>query len=213
MSTLRSISEQISRLYSRSIDKENNHTKLNWKEVKPLVSQKINEIMGAQLINFKGTDIAAHITSGMIMKYNVSVLTRGSGEDQEWYSRLPVYPVRLPHSQGIYRVGPRGAFKRAYIIVPECYWDLLEGLEDFQGNTCVVPLGDNELLYSEDPGVTQVIVSLIVNDTGNFGDNDVLPITAEIEAEVIKRVLELFQPERIQPKEVTVKTVEGDDAQ
>ena len=199
--TIRKISEQISRLYARGEDKENNNTVLNWKEVKPLVVQQINNLIGMTLINLNEMDVGVNITSGMLARYSVAVLTRGSGENQEWYANLPAFPVRLKQNLGLYRVGPGGSgiakLKKAYIIIPECYWDLIDTLEeaDLEGNIGVVPSGDREIVFTSDPGVTTVNVSLVVNDESTFGDADPLPITAEMETVVIQEVLKLFRPE------------------
>ena len=213
MSTIRQISEQVSRLYARNNDKENNNTVLNWKEVKPLASQQINAITGATLVNLNEMDIGVNITSGMLARYKVTVLTRGSALEQEWYSKLPAYPVRLKQNIGIYRVGPGGSgiarFKNAYIIIPECYWDLIDQLEeaDLEGNVGVIPSGDNEIVYSKDPGVTSVNVSLVVNDTDTFGDSDTLPITSDMETIVIQECLKLFSPEVMVEKEIQEQPV------
>jgi hypothetical protein len=200
MSTIRYISEQISRIHARTVDKENNNTVLNWKEVKPLVVQEVNNVIGMTLVNLNEMDVGVNITSGMLATYSASVLSRNSGAEQEWYTKLPVYPIRLRYNLGIYRVGPGGAtarMKKAYIIIPECYWDLLDTLEeaDLEGNVGVIPSGDNEIVYSKDPGVTSVRLSLVVCDSNTFGDDDELPITAEMETVVRNNVLTQFQPE------------------
>jgi hypothetical protein len=202
MSTIRYMSEQVSRLYARGVDKEDSHTVLNWKEVKPHIIQKINEVMGMQLTDIKldDSDTAPSITSGMVMTYTVPVLTR---ETDEYYIKLPVYPVRLQQNMGIFRVGPSGKLANAFIIIPQCYWDLLGGFEGFEGNICAVPVGNDEIIFSEDPG-TDVNLSLVVSDKEKFGDTETLPITAEIESMVVTQVLELFRPELRQPKVVNV---------
>jgi hypothetical protein len=206
--TIRTLSEQVSRLYARSQDKENNNTKLNWKEVKPLVVNAINNAIGMSLINLNEMDVGVNITSGMLARYKVTVLTRGTGEDEEWYSKLPAYPVRLKQNLGLFRVGPASSFKKPYIIVPELYWDLVDQLDesDLEGNVGVIPAGDNEIIYSKDPGVTQVSVSLVVCDSSTFGDNDVLPLTAELELVVIDEVLSKFTPEVKVNKEIQEQT-------
>jgi hypothetical protein len=207
--TIRTISEQVSKLYSRNQDKENSNTKLNWKEVKPIVVQEINNVMGITLINLNEMDVGVNITSGMLARYRVPVLTRGTGADQEWYSKLPAYPIRLKNNLGLFRVGPVSSFKAPYVIVPELYWDLLDQLEesDLEGNVGVIPAGDNEIIYSKDPGVTAVMVSLVVCDNNTFGDNDVLPITAELETVVRDNAVKLFNPEIMVEKDIQEQPV------
>lgn len=211
--TIRQLSEQISRLYARGVDKENNNTVLNWKEVKPLVVQQINNITGMTLINLNEMDVGVNITSGMLARYSATVLTRGTGDNQEWYANLPAFPVRLKQNLGIYRVGPGGSgiakLKNAFIIIPECYWDLIDVLEesDLEGNVGVIPSGDKEIVFTKNPGVSSVNISLIVNDSSTFGDNDPLPITAEMEMIVIQETMKLFRPEVTVDKEIKEQPV------
>ena len=201
MSTIKSISQKMSLLYARHQDKENSNTTLDWREIKAHVPPILNAIMGATTIRLDDSSTGISITSGMAFRYNITVLSRDLGNGTEYYIKLPVYPIRLRHDLGIFSIGPRSPLKKRFIIVPQLYWDALVDIGSFEGNVAAIPLGNNEVVFSENPTETSVTAMLVVCDSDSFDDDDVIPMTPENEWEVQKELMKIFLPQVILDKD------------
>jgi hypothetical protein len=212
MSTIKEISQKVSMLYSRHQDKENTNTNLDWREVKSHLVPIINTVMGATTVRLSDPDTGISITSGMAFRYNLPVLNRDLGNGTEYYVKLPVYPIRLRHELGIYRIGPKSPLAKPFVIIPSLYWDTLGGLAGFEGNICAIPLLNNEVAFSENPVETNVTATLIVSDSDQFGDDDVIPIPSDMEWSIITQVLKIFLPQVVLDKDLEAEVKAKENA-
>jgi hypothetical protein len=54
-------------------------------------------------------------------------------------------------------------------------------------------------LPAQSPAVNYVSIQLIVMDFSQYSDYELLPITADQEADIIETVIKMFAPEQVQP--------------
>jgi hypothetical protein len=197
MATRLSLAEQIQRDYRRAIGAETNLKQvIDRRELFPLINQVANEVLATQLqAARKMGDLS--IPSSIIATYsNIPVKT----EHGRFYALLPAYPIILPRNVGIFSVIPQtgsgasSADGSPFIPLTQEEWDLLratdEGLLEDQVGYYVE---GRKAFFTKDPTVTLVKFKLLISDPSLIGDNDVYPITPELEATLIDRVLEILK--------------------
>jgi hypothetical protein len=109
---------------------------------------------------------------------------------------LPATPIMLPKGQGVYNVYPSG--------YPELEWIPLMAGTGFslRGNKMLSPLGPKTYGFSGrsitinsdivGEGVIEVDVVLCVSNISSLGENDILPIPQDMEADVVPAVAQLL---------------------
>jgi hypothetical protein len=207
MSSIRSISEQVSLLYSRDKDRYNHQTSLSWREAKHLVVQAANEIMGLKTVNLAERGIDPNIVAAMTAVYRRRpVLKRTVNGSDQYYIQLPAIPLSLPMDAGLYSIRPSNSLTGSIFILPTSMFDIINELGDEEvNNTCYAVPQEKEAFFTKDPGASQVDVTLVVLNADKFGDTDLLPVNPEIEMEIIRRSLSLLTPERNKDTDPEIK--------
>jgi hypothetical protein len=192
-STKNIMSEQIQRLYARFIDKDNVSDVIDLREIKLLLVQSINKILKLQVAeSFKAGQV--DVPKCNLLEYTCAV-TSESGNNRS-YITLPAIPLTLPLDMGIWSIAASNAALTPYIPIPA------QDIIVFQG-TNVAALEQQigyyiqgkkiyftkDITLSANGSITSVIVNLLVSDFSQIGDNDLLPISPEVEAVVIEDVL------------------------
>ena len=174
------LNEQIRRLYSRGVDREDISPRLDKREIKLLITQEINQLIKAEIANI------GEVPDTVLGTYSVAV-TNPSG--CLFQSELPAFPVNLPKNMGIYRVYPDGCPWKPFVPIKSGDFDIAQGTptETLEGLTGYYQDGKN-ICFTKDPG-TPVVLKLVVNDPSNMSDTDILPIPAEMETLVITAVI------------------------
>jgi len=193
MSTKNILAEQIQRLYARFIDKDNVSDVIDLREIKLLLVQSINKILKLQVAeSFKAGQV--DVPKCNLLEYTCAV-TSESGNNRS-YITLPAIPLTLPLDMGIWSIAASNAALTPYIPIPA------QDIIVFQG-TNVAALEQQigyyiqgkkiyftkDITLSANGSITSVIVNLLVSDFSQIGDNDLLPISPEVEAVVIEDVL------------------------
>jgi hypothetical protein len=195
MSTRLSIAEQIQRDYKRWLGEEGSLKEaIDRREVFPLINQVANELLGLQMQNgFKTGSII--IPSTIIATYSNHAVKQEHGR---YYALLPVFPLSLPRNVGIFSVIPQSGAPlvdgKPFIPLTQEDWDLLrdtdEGLLEDQIGYYVE---GRQVFFTKNPLVTVVKFKLLISDPALMGDGDPYPITPEIEATLIERVLAILK--------------------
>lgn len=187
------LSEQVQRVYSRFIDKNNVSDVIDLREISLLVNQSINKTLKLQVAeSFKAGLV--DVPKCNLLEYTCAV-TSDSGNSRA-YITLPAVPLTLPMDMGIWSIAATNAALSPYIPIPSQDALVFQGtnvsaLEQkvgyyLQGKkvyfTKDITLAANGL-------VTSVIVNLLVSDFSQLTDNELLPISPEIESLIIEDVL------------------------
>jgi hypothetical protein len=209
MTTKNILAEQIQRLYARFIDKDNVSDVIDLREVKLLLVQSINKILKLQVAeSFKAGQV--DVPKCNLLEYTCAV-TSDSGNNRS-YITLPAIPLTLPLDMGIWSIAASNAALTPYIPIPA------QDIIVFQG-TNVSALEQQvgyyvqgkkiyftkDITLSANGSITSVIVNLLVSDFNQIGDNDLLPISPEVEAVVIEDVLNAISGGKVAQIELQTK--------
>lgn len=202
MATRISIAEQIQRDYVRALGadpKQPMKESIDRREMYPLINQVANELLAIVIKSaIKIGDLS--INSSIIATYsNIAV----KQEHGRYYVTIPVYPIILPRNMGVYSIIPQAGTApaltdgRPFIPITQDDWDvlgdtdindagMLEGQVAFQ-------VEGRKAFFTKNPTVTLVKLKLVISDPNLIGDNDPYPITPELEASLIERVLDILK--------------------
>lgn len=120
------------------------------------------------------------------------------------YSLLPTMPVKLPRNMGVFNIEPANSLDispkiDAFIPLQAGQRQLLNS--DVLLNDLLFQVGyevkGNKVYYSKDItllGVTAVDMDLITMDISQFSETENLPITPDIEQDILNEVYAIFVP-------------------
>lgn len=186
MTTIAKLSEQISRIYARYIDKENPNTIVDKREIKLLAVDAIHTILGAKLASQSAKGFV-DIPEALICTYtNVSVDTASS----VYFSTLPAQPIAAAGDMGVYEVYGSDELN-PFIPIPKQTMKVMQGtdLAVLESKVGYFRSANNEIRYTANPSVSSVTIRLIVNDISKYSDTDILPLPADYNLQVIELVL------------------------
>lgn len=197
--TKKILSEQIQRIYARFLEKDNPSDVIDLREILLLVNQAINSVLKIQVAdNFKAGIIDVPLCN--IVEYTAS--TVADATNGLAYAELPVIPLALPNGLGIWSVSKSNGVSAPYIPIPAQDYlvfgvanadnpmSFLENQVGYfhKGKRIIFTKNINAAPYS----VSSVIISVLCSDLSLLGDNDLLPISPEVESSVITEVLRII---------------------
>ena len=186
MTTIAKLSEQISRIYARYIDKENPNTIVDKREIKLLVVDAIHTILGAKLASQSAKGFV-DIPEALIATYtNITVNNASS----VYTCTLPAQPVASTGDMGIYEVFGTDELS-PYIPIPKQIMKVMQGtdLGVLESKIGYFRSSNDKIRFTADPTVSTVTMRLIINDISKYSDTDILPLPADYNLQVIELVL------------------------
>lgn len=186
MITIAKLSEQISRIYARYIDKENPNTIVDKREIKLLVVDAIHTILGSKLAAQSAKGFV-DIPEALIATYeNISVDNASS----VYTCTLPAQPIAATGDMGIYEVFGTDELN-PYIPIPKQIMKVMQGtdLAVLESKIGYFRSSNDKIRFTADPTVTTVTMRLIINDISKYSDTDILPLPADYNLGVIELVL------------------------
>jgi hypothetical protein len=209
MTTKNILSEQIQRLYARFIDKENLSDVIDTREINLLMNQSINKVLKLQVADsFKAGMV--DVPKCNLLEYTCAV-TADAGNNRS-YITLPAIPLTLPMDMGIWSIAAATGAMTPYIPIPSQDVLVFQGanLSYLEGKTGYYVQGKkvyftNNITLVANGTVTSVVVNLLVSDFSQIGDNDVLPISPEVESTIIEDVLQTISNGRVSQAELASK--------
>lgn len=198
--TRRKIREQIQLKYSQYLSKNGFDDNIDVRVIDVDVEQSINKFLKVQTLqNFKNGNI--EIPTCNIIEYT---LTPASS-----IVTLPVYPMQLPLEMGVWKVALASAPTVGFIPINSTMSNVYGGTNAayLEGQTGYTVTG-NKIKFTTSV-TTSVIVSLLVADFATTGLEDLLPISPEIEADVVTDVLDRISQGRISQPELNIKRNEN----
>ena len=209
MTTKNILSEQIQRLYARFIDKENLSDVIDTREINLLMNQSINKVLKLQVADsFKAGMV--DVPKCNLLEYTCAV-TVDAGNNRS-YITLPAIPLTLPMDMGIWSIAAATGAMTPYIPIPSQDVLVFQGanLSYLEGKTGYYVQGKKvyftkNITLAANGTVTSVVVNLLVSDFSQIGDNDVLPISPEVESTIIEDVLQTISNGRVSQAELASK--------
>lgn len=187
------LSEQIQRIYSRFIDKNNVSDAIDLREIKLLVNQSINKVLKLQVAeSFKAGLV--DVPKCNLMEYTCAV-TSDSANNRA-YITLPAIPITLPMDMGIWSIAAPTAAMTPYIPIPAQDVLVFQGTNVSALEQQIGYYVQGKLIYftkditlSANGSISTVKVNLLVSDFSALNDNDLLPISPEVETTIMEDVL------------------------
>jgi hypothetical protein len=209
MTTKSLLSEQIQRIYARFIDKENLSDVIDTREINLLMNQSINKVLKLQVADsFKAGLV--DVPKCNLLEYTCAV-TADAGNNRS-YITLPAIPLTLPMDMGIWSIAAATGAMTPYIPIPAQDVLVFQGanLSYLEGKIGYYLQGKRvyftkNITLTANGTVTSVVVNLLVMDFSQIGDNDVLPISPEVESAIIDDVLQTISNGRVSQAELASK--------
>ena len=207
MTTKQILSEQIQRLYARFLDKDNPSDVIDIREIKLLVNQSINKVLKLQVAeSFKAGMI--DVPKCNLIQYSNAAVVQDSANNRA-YVTLPAIPLTLPMDMGIWSVTPNSGAMTPYIPIPAQDMLVFQGtnLGYLEGKIGYYVQG-KRIYFTKDitlvanGSVLGVTVNLLVSDFSQLTDNEMLPISPEVESTIIDDVLQTISNGRISQAEI-----------
>jgi hypothetical protein len=203
------IAEQIQRIYARFLDKENPGDVIDTREINLIMNQSINKVLKLQVADsFKAGLV--DVPKCNLLEYTCAV-TADAGNNRS-YITLPAIPLTLPMDMGIWSIAAATGAMTPYIPIPAQDVLVFQGanLSYLEGKIGYYLQGKRvyftkNITLTANGTVTSVIVNLLVMDFSQIGDNDVLPISPEVESAIIDDVLQTISNGRVSQAELASK--------
>jgi hypothetical protein len=193
MTTRNILSEEINRIYSRFLDKDNK--KLDDREVSLYISQVVNSLFKIESIQ-----------RGSIVGTAIATYELPREEDDTFFVKLTVAPISLPKEQGVHRVYPKGCPWKAYIPILSGDFDIAQGTPASFLEGQIGYYQDGMKLRFTRQVPEDITVKLVVNDPNQEDGNLPLPIPADMETQVIQGVFQLLGFGQISQAELNSKS-------
>jgi hypothetical protein len=195
MTTRKKIREQVQLLYSQFVDKNGFNDEIDVRLIDILIEQSINRFLKVQVVsNIKAGNI--EIPTCNIIEYTLTPTSNTV--------TLPVFPMTLPLDMGVWKVS---LVSNGLAMIPiNATMSNVYGPTNasFLENQTGYTVKGNKIKFTTtvtDP----VVVELLVSDFGTTGENDPLPVSPDVEADVVTDVLDRISQGRISQPELNVK--------
>jgi hypothetical protein len=214
MTTKNKLAEQVQRLYARFLDKDNPSDIIDLREVRLIIEQSINKVLKLQVAeSFKAGFYEVPLCN--IIEYTVTTVVSEPGNNRA-YITLPAIPITLPMDMGVWSVTATNAAITPYIPIPSqdvlVFGTISSGtnLSYLEGQVGYYVQGKRlyftkDITLSSNGSISSVVVSLIVSDFSKFTDNELLPISPEVESTIIADALQSISNGRAAQAELQVK--------
>lgn len=190
MTTRSKIAEQAEREFMRSFDREDIKPKLERRQTMLLVDQVANALLALQMQPETKIGIV-DVPTCMIARYEGVAVTNLE-------ANLPAFPINLPMDMGVWSV--KGSDGTAYIPVRTDFWDLMGGLDEgLLEDQVGFYVRGRKISFTSAPTAT-VDIELLIVDPALLGPHDPYPIPADLEIQVVERVVALLKQSPFAPE-------------
>jgi hypothetical protein len=192
MTTIYSISEQIKRILAGNPIISG---RVHMNDVKRLVVQVANQMLKADhfQVNMPAGDTIPN--NCMVYTYdNVPVTVYKTSKSR---ATLPSIPVSLPRNMGVLHVSKTDAIDEPFVPIPTSLYGVVKPqalLGDLSGLIGYEVIG-KDVVFTKNLvglGINSVYMRLVGSDLSQLTDYDILPISADMEAQVIQTVYNML---------------------
>lgn len=162
-----------------------------WKSLEQLINTKFR-LRQFEEVLLNGETIPQNLN--IAIYENVAVTSHGTLKSK---AILPVMPISLPKGMGIFMIYDPAYPDKPFIPLSRGMGAMLQTdklLGDLMGLVAFEPRG-NQVIFNRNLfilGVTNVTMELVVFDMSLYGKNDILPITSDMEAELVDELVKQF---------------------
>ena len=207
MTTIAKLTEQISRIYSRYIDKDNANTTLDKREIKLLVVDAIHTLLGAKMTDQANKGFT-DIPEALIATYEDIAVDNTEGV---YTCLLPAQPIAAAGDMGVYEVFSNEL--SPFIPIPKQLMKVMQGtdLAGLETKTGYFRSSNDKIRFTGDPLVTTLTIRLIINDITKYEDTDILPLPADYNLQVMELVLKTLGLGQVAVTEFNVEKQQNDN--
>jgi len=191
------LAEQILRIISGGFPSERDRVKTP--EILLAISDVANAYLKSEVFsvnwNIDGTNA---VDGAAIVTYEAIPVIRGVDYDKIRTAtfELPAYPMLLPEGIGVYEVYPTGRPHLSLNYIPSGqlkFWLTNRYMSSLHRKLYTV-IGNKVAIYDDYVGIgyNQVDVQLVVSDISSAGENEPLPISADLREKIVASVLQRF---------------------
>ena len=192
MTTKYKIAEQVQRLLNGNPVVSG---RFNLHEIKLLVAQVANQLLKADhfAVNMPEGDTIP--TNCMVYTYdNVPVTTYKTTLSK---ATLPSIPIGLPRNMGVLHVSKIDAIEEPFVPIPTSMYGIIKPqdlLGELSGLIGYEVVGKDVIFTKNLPGmsVNSVYIRLVGVDLNTVSDYETLPLTADLEAQVVTQVYNIL---------------------
>lgn len=192
MTTKSKLAEQIQRLLEGNTIVNG---RIHKNDIKLLIEQVGNQLLKADhfAINVPEGDTIPN--NCMVFTYdNVAVTTYKTTKSK---ATLPAIPISLPRNMGVLHVSKVDAIDEAFIPIPTSMFGIIKPqalLGDLSGLIGYEIVGRDIIFTKNLPGlgVNAVYIRLVGLDLSQLGDYDLLPLSADMEAQLVTQVYNIL---------------------
>ena len=196
ITTRNKINEEVQLLYSQFLKKNGFNDNIDTRLIDILVNQSINKFIKVQVLsNFKAGNI--EIPSVNIIEYTLTVSSNSV--------EMPAYPINLPYDMGVWTVALTSAPLDYFIPVPNIFQQTFAGTyTEYLENKTGYYVKGNKIKFTKT--VTgQVYATLLVSDYSGIALTDPLPVSPELQSDIINDVLNTLKETRFSSQELQNK--------
>ena len=192
MTTRKKIAEQVQRLLAGN---STINTRVHINDIKLLIEQ-----LGNQLL--KADHFAVNVPEGdtipnncMVFSYDAIPVTTYKTTKSK--AVLPAIPISLPRNMGVLHISKVDAIDEAFIPIPTSMFGIIKPqalLGDLSGLIGYEVVGRDVIFTKNLPalGVNAVYIRLVGLDLAQLGDYDLLPLSADMEAQLVTQVYNIL---------------------
>jgi len=168
-------------------------------EIEKHLESVINTLLKVEMFNMTYTTDGMTIPDGVMIGTYEGVPIVG-GLDDTCYVILPATPMYLPEKMGVFSVYPSNYPQNEFIPIPAGQYYILQQIKEVNSLLGRVPYvwdGRKITIYRNliGDGVFTVDMKLAIADLSQYGANDPLPLSPELEAQAIDAVVKLYMVE------------------
>ena len=188
MTTKKKISEQVQRMIAGNPIIS---ARIHINDIKLLIEQVANQLLKADYfaVNLPEGDTVPN--NCMIFSYdNVPVTTYKTTKSR---AKLPSIPISLPRNMGVLHVSKTDAIDEPFIPIPTSLYGIVKPqtlLGDLSGLIGYEVIGSDIVFTKNLPGlsINNVFIRLVGVDLSQVSDYDMLPLSSDMEAQVVQSV-------------------------
>lgn len=164
-------------------------------DIRLLVEQVANQLLKADHFSVNVPEGDTIPNNCMIFTYdNVAVSTYKTTKSK---ATLPSIPISLPRNMGVLHVSKTDAIDEPFVPIPASLYGIVkpqELLGDLSGLIGYEVIGKDIVFTKNLPGlgVNSVFIRLVGVDMSQLGDYDILPLSSDMEAQVVTQVYNIL---------------------
>jgi hypothetical protein len=189
--TKRKISEQVQRLLSGNPIIA---ARVHINDIKLLVEQVSNQLLKADYFQVNLPEGDTIPTNCMIYSYDQIPVSTYKTKSK---ITLPAIPISLPRNMGVLHISKVDAIDEPFVPIPTSLYGIIKPqtlLGDLSGLIGYEVVG-KDVIFTKDLvglGINNVYLRLVGVDMAQLGDYDLLPLSADLEVQVVTKVFEIL---------------------